>query len=313
MEKSVCHPFDYEHLLGRCANDLLQTDAPYAFSQKQLKYLRPVIEAILNRKMSQDPTVRPLLEKVLHNHLKNPAALTELKWKTLCHEIMMQNDSDLMEMWVDSRSNGWEILSTAPTSSNHIFKDIVAAVIPNLIKSGKHQKLSMLTKCWTTNEKKLIAERCAPLHKSSNFMVDVLAMLGTAPAPSQRSEIFNISQKTADVFPEYFLDQVERILKDFSQERTILSTVESCLPPQVLSLMSLPQATANHEGIRQAFQYFKLLPNDLQNATLEKIKASSYAKDLWETSLEFKSFVEKTAIDEALENTKPNLIRRAKI
>lgn len=309
MTNTVCHPFDYEHLLVRSVSDLLQTDAAYAFSKKQLKYLRPLFEVVVNKKMAQDPSVRPHLEKVLNKHLKNPTALTELKWKTLCHEMLMREDLDVVEMWVDARSNGWDILSAAPTSSDHVLKNIVRNVIPHLINSDQHQKLCTLIKSWSTHERKLIADQCNPLHNNSEFMVDILQVLGNAAPPQQKVKNLNITKETVEVFPEYFITQVERGLNDFSQGQVILNTMVNFLPAHVLGFID-PQ---KNEGIKRAFQYFEILPEDVQNTVLEKIKLAPYAQDVWNASPEFKSFIEKKAINEALENTEPSKSRRSKI
>lgn len=311
MSNTVCHPFDYQHLAARSTHDLLGTDAAYAFSKKQLKYLRPVLEVVLNKKMTQDPSVRPALEKMLRAHLKNPAGLTESKWKTLCHE-MVKEDIALAEMWVDARSNGWEILKEAPGSSSHVLKNIVAALIPYLIESNHHQKLLHLIKSWSKNERDMVAEMCYPLHScspQSGFVIDLAMALGNTAPPPKKTQTIHVSKDVVEVFPEYFTAQVERGLKDFVDGKMIVNTLANFLPPNLLNSID-PQ---KNEGIRRAFQYFEMLPKDLQDDTVEKIKSSSYAQDLWDASPEFKSFVEKKAISEALEDAAPSKIRRSKI
>lgn len=308
MPNTVCQPFDYEHLLVRSLSDLLQTDAAYAFSKKQLKYLRPLLDVVLNKKMAQDPKVRPCLEKVLHQHLKNPAGLTQLKWETLCYEMVTRHDLALVEIWVDARPNGWDILATAPKSSNHNLKNIVTSLIPHLINSDQHQKLFTLIKSWSTDEREVMAEVCSPLHNNSEFMVDILAVLGNAP-PQTKVEGLRVSEEIVEVFPEYFSAQIERGLNDFARGKDVLNTLVNFLPAHALSFID-PQ---KNEGVKRAFQYFEVLPEDVQNTMLEKIKSLSYAQDLWDASPEFKAFVEKKAIQEALENTPPSKNRRAKI
>lgn len=313
MQNTVCHPFNYQHLSDRSVDELLGPDVAYAFSKKQLKYLRPLFEVILNKKMAQDPSVRPVLEKMLRKNLKNPAGLTESKWKTLCHEMVTREDIVLAEMWVDARSNGWEILKTAPGSSCPALKSIVGTVIPYLINSNHPPKLLCLIKSWNKNERDAVAEICYPLHSfspQSGFIIDLAMALGnTAPPPSKKAEPINVSKEIIEVFPEYFTAQVDRGLKDFVEGIMIANTLANFLPPNLLNSLD-PQ---KNEGIRRAFQYFEILPKDLQDDTLEKIKLSSYAQDLWAASPEFKSFVEKKAISEALENATPRKIRRSKI
>jgi len=313
MSNTVCDPFDYEHLSARSVQDLLGTDAAYAFSKKQLKYLRPLFDVVLNKKMTQDPSVRPALEKMLHKHLKNPAGLVESKWKTLCHEMVSREDIVLAEMWINARADGWEILKTAPGSSNHALKSIVATIIPYLINSNHHQKLGCLIESWNKNERNAVAEICYPLcsfSPSSGFVIDLAMILGTtAPAPPKKAESINVSKEIIDVFPEYFTAQVEQGLKDFVEGQKIVNTLANFLPSNVLNSLD-PQ---KHEGIQRALQYFKLLPKNSQDNTLEKIKSSSYAQDLWAASPEFKAFVEKKAISEALEDSTPSKMRRSKI
>lgn len=312
MSNTVCDPFDYEHLSCRNVNDLLQIDAPYAFSKKQLKYLRPLLEVVLNKKMAQDPSVRPALEKMLRKHLKNSAGLTESKWKTLCHEMVMREDIALAEIWVDARSNGWEILKMAPGSSSHVLQNIVAVIIPYLIDSNHHQKLCYLINSWSKNERDMVAQMCYPLYTFSpqpGFVVDLAVAFGNTVSPLPKIEPIHVSKEMVEVFPEYFTAQVERGLKDFVEGQMIANTLANFLPPNVLN----PLDPQKHEGIRRAFQYFEMLPKDLQDDTLEKIKSSSYAHDLWAASPEFKAFVEKKTISEALNDAMPSKIRRSKI
>lgn len=317
MSNSVCNPFDYEHLSARSVQDLLGTDAAYAFSKKQLKYLRPLLDVILDKKMAEDPSVHPALEKMLRKHLKNPKVLTESKWKTLCYEIVMRENIALAEIWVDARSNGWEILKMAPESSAHVLKNIVAVIIPHLIHLNQHQKLLHLIKSWSKSERELVAEMCYPLYQfspKSGFIIDLAVAFGNAAPLPQKTETIHVSKEMVEVFPEYFTAQVERGLKDFVEGQMIANTLANFLPPNVLN----PLDPQKHEGIRRAFQYFEMLPKDSQDDTLEKIKSSSYAHDLWDASPEFKAFVEKKAISKALKSESlkdaiPRKIRRSKI
>ena len=305
----ICQPFEHENLSVRSVSNLLQVNAPYAFGKKQLKYLRPLLNVIIDQKLSQNPATRSQVENMLNKHLEDPRALTELKWSTLGSEIALQGDIPLLEMWVNCRSNGLEILSAIPYTHKPLEK-MVETLIPHFIQSNQHQQLSTMIKSWTTDQKKSIAQNCDGLYSNSGFFINIPAVLSNIVQPKPPVAPLEVSPEVVSVFPEYFMAQVERGLEDFVNNQEVLKGVAGFIPQQIINLMGLGEQ--NNDSLERSFEYFKVLPEDLQNATLETIKSSPHAQKLWDASPEFKAFVEKRAINKALENT-VHTPRRAKI
>jgi len=309
----VCEPFEYENLKRRSLVDFLTVDAPFAFEKKQLKHLRPFLQAIPAKKLLSDPKRKAKIAALFKQHLGSPTSLNKNKWSTLGSEMALRGDVDLLEMWISARPDGWEIVSNTPSDAT-LYR-LTTKLIPHLIKSPNPPLLEKIIRGWTSEEKTKIAQMCGDLHELPQFGINLLAFLGGPVQNQRKGDVpnFTISSEISEIYPEYFLAQLKKNLEDFVRGEDLVEGMKSVFPSSLLAQLKAENENDELPGLHLAFQHLKALPTQWQDQWLQEIKGTPYAQKICEASPQIKAFVEKKEIEAALGSMRPSATRHSKM